>query len=149
MEVSGWEKEPSTKHFFFCWRIFPAIVCVGEILWNLIRCILCLCFEVCGRKSFTRLSPMLRRCWRDVEPMLVEFMKAYIYRYVICTVYSYINPQLISLCLYKIWIPHTHTYYIYICRMNVILGMCLTASTSLEVIGFYRPDFLWNICPAL
>ena len=32
--------------------------------------------------------------------------------------------------------------YIYI---ECYIGMCLNASTSLEVIGFYRPDFLWNI----
>ena len=73
---------------FFGGRIFPAIVCVGEILWNLRGCILC--FEVFGRKSFTRLSPMLRRCWRDVEPMLVEFMKTYVHIYVYVNIYIYI-----------------------------------------------------------
>ena len=42
--------------------------------------------------------------------------------------------------------------YLYVCTksgfhiyIECYIGMCLNASTSLEVIGFYRPDFLWNI----
>ena len=103
----------------FWGRIFPAIVCVGEILWNLRGCILC--FEVFGRKSFTRLSPMLRRCWRDVEPMLVEFMKTYVHIYVYVNIYIiYVTMYIHVLLLSYLYVCTKSGFHIYI--ENVILG---------------------------